>query len=124
MQRDRGADDAGAEHDRIGACHGLFLAASGDRTRPIYGLPATKTLSRPNAQPGGRSNPSMKWLGLPAAALTLIGRHGTLLAAISVFVGLAVPVLAAAFKPYLGEAIIVMLTLAFLRVDPAELRKH
>jgi len=66
----------------------------------------------------------MKWLELPAAALTLIGRHGTLLAAASIFVGLAVPPLAAAFKPYLGEAIIVMLTLAFLRVDPAELRKH
>ncbi len=59
-----------------------------------------------------------------AAALALAGRHGTLLAAASIFVGLAVPVLAAAFKPYLGEAIIVMLTLAFLRVDPAELRKH
>ena len=66
----------------------------------------------------------MKWLGLPAAALALIGRHGTLLAAASIFVGLAVPPLAAAFKPYLGEAIIVMLTLAFLRVDPAELRNH
>ena len=66
----------------------------------------------------------MNWLGLPAAALTLIGRHGTLLAAASIFVGLAVPPLAAAFKPYLGEAIIFMLTLAFLRVDPAELRKH
>jgi hypothetical protein len=35
-----------------------------------------------------------------------------------------VPALAAAFKPYLGEAIIVMLTLAFLRVDPVELLKH
>jgi hypothetical protein len=66
----------------------------------------------------------MKWLAIPAAALALIGRHGTLLAAASIFVGLAVPPLAAAFKPYLGEAIIVMLTLAFLRVDPAELRNH
>ncbi len=52
------------------------------------------------------------------------GRHGTLLAAASIFVGLAVPPLAAAVKPYLGEAIIVMLTLAFLRVDPTELRDH
>jgi len=66
----------------------------------------------------------MKLLGALAAALALIGRHGTLLAAASIFVGLAVPALAAAFKPYLGEAIVVMLMLAFLRVDPAELRHH
>jgi hypothetical protein len=66
----------------------------------------------------------MNVLGLPAAALSLAGRHGTLLAAAAIFVGLAVAPLSAAVKPYLGEAIIVMLTLAFLRVDPAELRKH
>lgn len=66
----------------------------------------------------------MNWLAIPAAALSWVGRHGTLLAAASIFVGLAVPPLAAAIKPYLGEAIIVMLTLAFLRVDPAELRNH
>lgn len=66
----------------------------------------------------------MKWLAPLAAALSFIGRHGTLFAAGSIFVGLAAPPLAAAFKPYLGPAILVMLTLAFLRVDPAELRRH
>jgi len=66
----------------------------------------------------------MKLLGAPAAALSLAGRHGTLVAAASVFVGLAIPGLAAACKPYLGEAIVVMLTLAFLRVDPNELFGH
>jgi len=66
----------------------------------------------------------MKLLGAIAAAHALIGRHGTLLAAVSIFIGLAAPVLAEAFKPYLGEAIVVMLTLAFLRVDPVELRAH
>ena len=66
----------------------------------------------------------MKLLGAPAAALSLAGRHGTLVAAASVFVGLAIPGLAAACKPYLGEAIVVMLTLAFLRVDPSELFRH
>jgi hypothetical protein len=66
----------------------------------------------------------MKLLGALAAALALIGRHGTLLAAASIFVGLAVPALSAAFKPYLGEAIVIMLMLAFLRVDPVELRQH
>ena len=66
----------------------------------------------------------MNWLRLPAAVLSLAGRHGTLLAAASIFVGLSVPPLAVLFKPWLGEAIVVMLTLAFLRVDPAELVHH
>ena len=66
----------------------------------------------------------MQFLRLPAALLSLAGRHGTLLAAASIFIGLAVPPLSAAIKPWLGEAIIVMLTLAFLRVDPVELRRH
>lgn len=66
----------------------------------------------------------MKLIGALAAALGLAGRHGTLLAATSVFVGLAVPALAAACKPFLGEAIVIILTLAFLRVDPADLRRH
>src|SRR5437868_2182335 len=71
-----------------------------------------------------RRFPSMKLFGALAAALSLVGRHGTLVAAASVFVGLAVPELAAACKPYLGEAIVFMLALAFLRVDPDELFRH
>ena len=66
----------------------------------------------------------MQFFRLPAALLSLAGRHGTLLAAASIFIGLAVPPLTAAIKPWLGEAIIIMLTLAFLRVDPVELRRH
>lgn len=66
----------------------------------------------------------MQFLRAPAAALSLIGRHGTLVVAASLFVGLAVPGLAAASKLLLGPTIVVMLTLAFLRVDPAELRYH
>ena len=66
----------------------------------------------------------MNWLALPAAALSVISRKGTLVVAASIVVGLAVPPLAAAIKPYLGEAIVLMLTLAFLRVDPVELRHH
>jgi len=66
----------------------------------------------------------MNLLALPAAALAYVGRKGTLVVAASLFVGLAVPGLAAACKPFLGEAIVVMLALAFLRVDPAELRLH
>jgi BASS family bile acid:Na+ symporter len=66
----------------------------------------------------------MNWLALPAAALSFISRKGTLVVAASIVVGLAVPPLAAAIKPYLGEAIVLMLTLAFLRVDPVKLRHH
>ena len=66
----------------------------------------------------------MKSISALAAALTLCGRHGTLIAAASIFIGLAVPPLAAAFRPHFGEAIVVMLILAFLRVDPFELRRH
>lgn len=66
----------------------------------------------------------MNMLAPFAAMLSLIGRHGTLIAAGAIFVGLAAPPLAAAFKPYLGPAIVIMVTLAFLRVDPAELRRH
>jgi len=35
----------------------------------------------------------MNWLRLPAAALALAGRHGTLVAAASIFIGLSVPLL-------------------------------
>jgi hypothetical protein len=66
----------------------------------------------------------MNLLALPAAALALVGRKGTLVVAGSLFVGLAVPGLAALCRPFLGEAIIFMLALAFLRVDPTELRHH
>lgn len=59
-----------------------------------------------------------------AAALSYVGRHGTLMVAASLFVGLGLPDIAAYCKPVLGPAIIAMLTLAFLRVDPAELRGH
>jgi len=66
----------------------------------------------------------MNVLALPAAVLAAIGRHGTIIVAASIFVGLFVPGIAAAFKPLLGDSIIVMLVLAFLRVDPVELRRH
>jgi BASS family bile acid:Na+ symporter len=58
----------------------------------------------------------------PLRAFATIGRHGTLAVAASIFVGLLVPQLAAQFKPLLGPSIVVLLALAFLRVDPAALR--
>jgi BASS family bile acid:Na+ symporter len=66
----------------------------------------------------------MYWLKLPTEALGRIGRHGTSVVATSVFIGLAIPPLAAVLKPLLGPVIVLLLTLAFLRVDPAELRRY
>ncbi len=55
------------------------------------------------------------------AMLAFFGRHGTIAVALSVVIGLALPMLAAFFKPLLGPAIIMMLILAFLRVEPSAL---
>src|SRR5688572_32729090 len=57
-----------------------------------------------------------------AAALAWLGRHGTGAVAISMFVGIAVPPLGALLRPYFPETVIVLLVLAFLRVEPAGLR--
>jgi BASS family bile acid:Na+ symporter len=59
-----------------------------------------------------------------AAALTWLGRQGTRAVAASIFIGIMVPPLAALLKPIFAHALFVLLCLAFLRVDPAEVRKH
>jgi BASS family bile acid:Na+ symporter len=57
-------------------------------------------------------------------ALAWLGRQGTRAVAASIFVGLAVPAFAALFKPLVGPTIFCLLTLAFLRVEPAALREE
>ncbi len=57
-----------------------------------------------------------------AAALGFLGRHGTLAVAVSMFVGIALPLLGPILRPYFSETVIVLLVLSFLRVDPAKLR--
>src|SRR6516164_4211770 len=118
MQRHRCADNAGTENHCISTCHtrlqATFSLYMDCCRRQRY---KTSILTAPEF-------PQMKSISALAAALTLCGRHGTLIAAASIFIGLAVPPLAAAFRPHFGEAIVVMLTLAFLRVDPVELRRH
>ncbi len=66
----------------------------------------------------------MPWLTRPAAALAWIGRQGTRAVALSVFAGLALPPLAALMKPGFTPSLFALLCLAFLRVDPGELRAH
>jgi predicted Na+-dependent transporter len=60
----------------------------------------------------------------PAAGLIWLGRQGTRAVAASLFLALAFPPLAAWCKPIVPEAIFALLVLAFLRVDPHELRGH
>jgi BASS family bile acid:Na+ symporter len=59
-----------------------------------------------------------------AAALAWLGRQGTRAVAASIFIGVMAPPLAALLKPGFPYALFVLLCLAFLRVDPAEVRAH
>jgi BASS family bile acid:Na+ symporter len=56
-------------------------------------------------------------------ALAWIGRQGTRAIAAVVFVGVALPQLGAVLKPHVAEATVVLLTMSFLRLDPAALRR-
>lgn len=58
------------------------------------------------------------------AALAWLGRQGTRALALSVFAGIALPPLAAVLKHIFVEALLVLLLLAFLRVEPASLLQH
>lgn len=58
----------------------------------------------------------------PAAGLSWLGRRGTLAVAALVVIGIAVPPIGARLKPFVADAIFVLLCVAFLRVDPAALR--
>src|SRR6476659_6890095 len=63
-------------------------------------------------------------LNAPAAALSWLGRQGTRAVAASIFIGIMVPPLAALLKPVFAYALFVLLCLAFLRVDPVQVRAH
>jgi hypothetical protein len=58
------------------------------------------------------------------AGLSWLGRQGTRAVAASIFIGIMTPPLAALFKPIFPFALFVLLCLAFLRVDPVEVRAH
>ena len=59
-----------------------------------------------------------------AAALAWLGRQGTRAVAASLFIGVMLPPLAALLKPIFAYALFALLCLAFLRVDPVEVRGH
>lgn len=61
---------------------------------------------------------------IPAQALAWLGRQGTRAVAALIFIGIAVPPVGAALKPYVTEAVFVLLVIAFVRVNPAALREY
>lgn len=58
------------------------------------------------------------------AALAWLGRQGTRAIAALVFIGIAVPPLGAVLKPYVTEAVFVLLCISFMRVDVAAMRGY
>jgi hypothetical protein len=63
-------------------------------------------------------------LALPVRALAWLGGQGTRAIAALVFVGVAVPPLGERLKPYVTEAVFLLLCISFLRVDLGALRGH
>ena len=59
-----------------------------------------------------------------AAVLSWIGGQGTRAVAALVIIGIAAPSIGAVVKPYVTEAVFVLLCIAFLRVDVASLRGY
>lgn len=62
--------------------------------------------------------------GALLAGLGWLGRQGARAVAAVVVIGVAVPPLGQALRPWLGEAVFLLLTIAFLRVDMARLHGH
>lgn len=61
---------------------------------------------------------------LPLALLAWLGRQGTRAIAALVFIGIAIPPLGAVLKPYVTEAVFVLLCISFMRVDVAAMRGY
>jgi hypothetical protein len=60
----------------------------------------------------------------PLATLSWLGRQGTRAVAALVVIGITLPSIDAMFKPYLTEAVFVLLCIAFLRVDAGAFKTH
>jgi hypothetical protein len=63
-------------------------------------------------------------IALPVRALAWLGGQGTRAIAALVFFGIAVPPLGELLKPFVTEAVFVLLCISFMRVDIAALRDH
>jgi len=63
-------------------------------------------------------------VAIPLQALSWLGGQGTRAIASLVFFGIAVPPLGELLKPYVTEAVFVLLCISFMRLDIAALRDH
>ncbi len=61
-------------------------------------------------------------LDAPAAVLSWLGRQGTRAVAALIVIGIVMPSVGALLKPFVTEAVFVLLCIAFLRVDAAAFR--
>ena len=61
---------------------------------------------------------------LPVRGLAWLGRQGTRAVAALVVIGIALPPLGEVLRPYVAEAIFLLLCISFMRVDTAALREH
>jgi BASS family bile acid:Na+ symporter len=61
---------------------------------------------------------------VPVAALAWLGRQGTRAIAALVFIGIAIPPLGLLLKPYVTEAVFILLVISFMRVDVAAMRGY
>jgi BASS family bile acid:Na+ symporter len=61
---------------------------------------------------------------LPARALAWLGAQGTRAIAALVFIGVALPPVGELLKPFVTEAIFLLLCISFMRVDTSALRQH
>jgi predicted Na+-dependent transporter len=66
----------------------------------------------------------MTALAAPVVALSWLGQQGTRAVAALVFIGIALPSIGALLKPFVAEAIFVLLCIAFLRIDTAAFRGY
>jgi BASS family bile acid:Na+ symporter len=73
-----------------------------------------------NAMPVALTNA----FAVPVQALAWLGRQGTRAIAALVVFGIALPPLGEMLKPYVAEAIFLLLCISFMRVDIAALRDH
>src|SRR5882757_2809099 len=73
-----------------------------------------------NAMPAAFNNA----LAVPVRALAWLGRQGTRAIAALVLIGIALPPLGEVLRPYVAEAIFLLLCISFMRVDIAALRDH
>src|ERR1017187_8707021 len=61
---------------------------------------------------------------VPLRALAWLGAQGTRAIAALVFIGIAVPPIGELLKPFVTEAIFLLLCISFMRVDVRALRDH